>query len=401
MANFRYEAMNADGRVIRGKMTGENERDIQRQLKTQSMMPLTIDEVENAAARGIFFKKKLKTQDYIFVLEQLAVLLKAGVPLVDSVESIANSGVHPDLADAFALIAKALKRGEKFSVALKTHLTTLPDYVYQLVGAGELTGDIDVGLRDSAKQMEYDYQVAQEVKGALTYPIILVTVGIAAVVFIFVVVVPKFEDLFMTNFEKLPGLAQFVMSSGIFIRENIYIIGGVLIAGIVTSVVLMRQQNVKIAMREFSQKIPLFGEWMKESETGKWATMMSVLLKNKIALMQALELSRSTLKIESVKQQMTEVAKAVRGGSTLADALSDYTNFATISINLVRVGERAGNLAEMLDSLSGLYAREGKERMQRFMALVQPLAIIIVGGAIGMIVGGIIQGIASLTDIAT
>ena len=398
MRHFRYEATNLEGDISRGKILAEDSKDVQRRLKNQNLTPLLIQEI-NKANNALFFKKKVKKTDYIFVLDQLHVLLKAGVPLVEAVESVAQSGAHPMIAEAFMNIGKALKRGEKFSSALKKFLSSFPDYVFQLVLAGEFTGDIAGALEDSAKQMTYEYQLAQDIKSALTYPVILIIVGVGAILFIFTFVVPKFESLFMDNADKLPGLANFVMNVGISIRNNlnfIFIFLGIIIAALIT---ISQKKEMQIALREMGQKIPLFGIWMRESETGKWATMMAILLKNKIPLMKALELSRTTLKIDSMKTQMNDVSKAVRGGTSLAQSLTDNTFFSNTSIHLIRVGERAGNLAEMLSSLSTLYAREGKERMKKFMALIQPLSIVIVGGLIGIIVGGIIQGISSLTDI--
>lgn len=397
MPVFQYEALNNDGRTVRGKVTAENEREVQRNLKSQGLVSLSIEKEEKTKAFTLF-KSGLKTQDHIMVIEELAVLLKAGVPLADAVESIANSDIHPDITIAFENINNDLKRGERFSVTLKKNLPALPSYVDQLIGAGEITGNLESSLADSAKQMQYDLNIKKDVRSALTYPAILIFAGIGAVFFIFTVVVPKFESLFEGKMDQLPGLARIVMGSGMYLRDNMYLVLGILVAIIAVLVVLFRLPNIQKGTLEFSQSIPLFGSWMKESETGRWATLLSILMRNKIPLMQGLELAKSGLKIPSVQQQMTQVAVSVRAGSSLAKALKDHTHFAPISINLIAVGEKAGNLPEMLTSLSTLYERSSKDRMQKFLALVEPLSIMIVGALIGSIVGGIILGIMSVTD---
>lgn len=398
MPVYQYEALNNDGRTVRGKVTAENEREVQRNLKSQGLVSLSIEKEEKEKSFTLF-KSSLKTQDHIMVIEELGVLLKAGVPLADGVESIASSGIHPDITTAFENINNDLKRGERFSVTLKKNLPKLPSYVDQLIAAGEVTGNLESALTDSAKQMQYDLDIKKDIRSALTYPAILIFVGIGAVFFIFTVVVPKFESLFEGKMDQLPGLARLVMGSGMYLRDNMYLVLGIIAGFAALLVFLFRIPAVQKGTLEFSQSIPIFGSWMKDSETGRWATLLAILMRNKIPLMQGLELAKSGLKTPSVQQQMTQVAISVRAGASLANALKDHTHFAPISINLIAVGEKAGNLAEMLQSLSTLYERSSKDRMQKFLALVEPLSIIIVGTLIGAIVGGIVLGIQSVTDL--
>ncbi|MDP1724293.1 MAG: type II secretion system F family protein [Alphaproteobacteria bacterium] len=398
MPVYQYEALNNDGRTIRGKVTAENEREVQRNLKSQGLVSLSIEKEEKTKGFTLF-KGGLKTQDHIMVLEELAVLLKAGVPLADGVESMASSGIHPDITTAFENINGDLKRGERFSVTLKKNLPKLPSYVDQLIAAGEITGNLESALADSAKQMQYDLDIKKDIRSALTYPAILIFAGIGAVFFIFTVVVPKFESLFEGKIDQLPGLARIVMGSGMYLRDNMYLVLGIIAGFIALLVFLFRIPAVQKGTLEISQSIPIFGSWMKDSETGRWATLLAILMRNKIPLMQALELAKSGLKTPSVQQQMTQVAISVRAGASLANALRDHTHFAPISINLISVGEKAGNLAEMLQSLSTLYERSSKDRMQKFLALIEPLSIMIVGALIGSIVGGIVVGIQSVTDL--
>lgn len=400
MPTFQYEAMSGEGRLVKGKITAEYEKEARRQLKGQGLSVLSLD-VEAKAQQGLtLFRRKLKTEDYLLLLNEVAILLEAGVPLAETVESIASSGFHPLISEAFDKISSELKRGKKFSDALKQHMPALPIYVFQLVSVGETTGNLVSCLKDAAEQMAYDLEVKKEIQGALTYPAILIFGGMAAVMFIFVAVVPKFESIFAGKLDQLDALPRIVMGSGIFFRDNITLIGVVVLILVILGIFVFKQKGTKDSFLEFSQGLPLIGSWLKESETSRWAKILSILLRNKIPLMDALALSKDGLKIPSVRAQMTQVASAVKGGTALASALKDHTHFSAISINLVKVGERAGNLSLMLGSLAKLYDRSGKERMQKFLTLIEPLAIIIVGGIIGTIVGGIVTGIQSVTDLA-
>lgn len=400
MSNFQYEAVTTEGRQVKGKVTADTEKEAQRQLKSQGLSLLTLEKIEKAEQGIALFQRKLKTQDYILLLTEVGILLDAGVPLAEAVESIATSGFHAAISEAFEKIGSELKRGEKFSTAIKKHMPDLPVFVFQLIAVGEATGNLVGCLQDAAEQMSYDLTVKKEIQGALTYPSILIVGGAAAVMFIFVSVVPKFESIFQGKLDQLDALPRIVMKSGIFFRDNILLIGVVVALLTVLGIIVFRRPATKDRMLEFSQSMPLMGTWLKESETSRWAKILSILLRNKIPLMQALELSKDGLKIPSVRAQMAQVASVVKGGVSLAAALKDHTNFSTISINLVKVGERAGNLSVMLNSLSKLYERSGKERMEKFLTLIEPIAIILVGGIIGTIVGGIVTGIQSVTDLA-
>lgn len=400
MPSFNYEAMTTEGRLTKGKITADYEKEARRQLKSQGLSVLTLD-LEVKGQEGLaLFTRKLKTEDHLLLLNELAILLEAGVPLAETVDSIATSGFHPDISKAFDKIGSELKRGKKFSNALQEHMPALPFFVFQLIGVGETTGNLVGCLKDAAEQMAYDLEVKKEIQGALTYPAILIIGGMAAVMFIFIAVVPKFESIFAGKLDQLDTLPRIVMGSGIFFRDNMVSIGIFLLILIVVGIFIFKQKSTKDSLLEFSQSLPLVGTWLKESETSRWAKILSILLRNKIPLMEALALSKDGLKIPSVRDQMVQVASAVKGGSALASALKDHTQFTAISINLVKVGERAGNLPVMLSSLSTLYGRSGKERMQKFLTLIEPLAIIIVGGIIGLIVGGIVTGIQSVTDLA-
>ena len=397
MTQFTYEAISKDGRSVKGKMTSSSERDVQRSLREQGLTPISVQKTETAPVARSRFMGKPKTQDYILVLDELSVLLDSGVPLASSIESIENSGIHPDISLAFYEMGKDLKRGGKFSETLLKNIPALPSYVYQLIAAGEMTGNLGKALGDSAKQMDYDLKLTQDIRSALTYPAILVTVGLGAVIFIFISVVPKFDQIFAGRTD-IPGLTQAIISTGNFFNNNINAIAIFLVLFGLGLWSLFKQEAVRQGFMDIVPRIPLMGTWIVESEIGRWATTLAILLNNKISLMDSLSLSRKGLKIPLFRNQMQQVESAVRGGKSLAEALKDNTQLTPLSINLVQVGEKAGRLPQMLESLAKIYDRASKQRMKNFLALIEPGAIILIGGGIGLIFAGIVLGMTSIMD---
>ena len=145
--------------------------------------------------------------------------------------------------------------------------------------------------------------------------------------------------------------------------------------------------------------MPAIGPWLTEQEIARWAGMMAKLLANKVALMRALELSRGALRSQHLARQMNQVERVVRGGAALSRAVADNTRFDATSLNLIRVGERAGQLAEMLGSLAALHERTSKDRLKRVLSLIEPAAILLIGGVIGVFVVAIILAITSVNQV--
>ncbi len=145
--------------------------------------------------------------------------------------------------------------------------------------------------------------------------------------------------------------------------------------------------------------MPVLGNFLLEAETGRWTAMLATLLRNRVPLVESLVLARNSLRVESLRVRLAQVERAVRGGSALAAALEDYRLFDETIVNLTRVGERSGRLADMLGSAAALAEQRGRDRIKRVMALLEPAAILVIGGVIGVIVVSLFTAIASINSV--
>ncbi|MFZ1643039.1 MAG: type II secretion system F family protein, partial [Candidatus Contendobacter sp.] len=148
-----------------------------------------------------------------------------------------------------------------------------------------------------------------------------------------------------------------------------------------------------------ASRAPLLGGWLRQAEIGRWAALLGTLLNNRVELMRALELSGRGVRLSLFRDGLHQVGVAVRRGISLSQALAEHAGFDATSCNLVRVGERSGELPRMLQSLATLYAENGRQRMKRFLLLLEPAAILLIGGVIGLIMTGIILAIVTVNDI--
>ena len=296
-------------------------------------------------------------------------------------------------------MSRELQRGQAFSATLAGAGLPLPEYVHQLARAGEMTGELGRALRDAAAQMEYEQQLRNEMRNALIYPMVLVVAGIVAVSIMFIFVVPKFSTLLKEG-DKLPFLGWAVLALGTWVREHFWWLAIALALAGVGGAWMLRKPELRAQALDRLSRWPIVGPWLVESDTARWAKVLGALLGNRVPLMRGLELAQGGVQLPHRRARMGEVTRAVRGGASLADALEDHDALTATGYNLVRVGERSGKLASMLDSLARLYEEAGRNRMKRVLILLEPLAILVIGGVIGTIILGVILAITSANDLA-
>jgi len=395
---YKYQAIDGHRQEVSGILTAEAEREAARLLQRRGLTPLSLTPV-SAANRSVGKAGKPKKRDIIIVLHELTTLLESGVALIETVESLANSSHHPFITQTFADIASELRQGIAFSVTLQASPLELPWYVTQLVEAGELTGKLASALRDGVAQMEYEQQVANEMRNAMIYPIILIVSGIAAILMIFIIVVPRFANILKNRGDDIPLLAKFVINTGMLLNTHFEWVIGIAIGLIILIAYVLNQPSLRAKFQDATAKMPLLGIWIIEAETGRWAAMLGTLLENRVALLRALELATQGIKLPSLNTKLTQVAKDVKGGTPLSQALQENEALTPTGHNLIRAGERAGKLPQMLRSLAKLLEESGRVRMKRFLLLIEPIAILVIGGVIGVIITGVILAITSVNQI--
>jgi len=396
---YKYQALDEQGQAVNGVLEGDTEREAMRQLQKRGLTPLNV--VQADALKKVAPQiSKPKQRDVLTVLHELATLLESGIALIEAVESLAESSHHPVIVDAFATMARQLRQGQAFSVALRDSALSLPWYIYQLVEAGELTGKVAEALRDGVAQLEYDLRIANELRNALIYPAILILSGVGAVLLIFTVVVPRFANILNNRGDEIPWLASAVLSTGMFFNHYFWWVMGTLALLSVAVGYVLSQRRVRAQVADQLARWPIIGIWLIESETGRWAAMMGTLLENRVALLRALELAEQGVQLPTLQARLGQVSKAVRAGTPLSQALQDNDALTATGHNLIRAGEKSGALPRMLRSLAKLLEESGRLRMKRVLLLIEPIAILVIGAVIGVIITGVILAITSVNQIS-
>ena len=184
------------------------------------------------------------------------------------------------------------------------------------------------------------------------------------------------------NPDDIPFLAKAVLNTGMFLNNHFYEIAMGLGLLLIFIVYLFQNPHFQIKFREMLGRLPMLGEWLIESETGRWSAMLGTLIENRVALLRALELAAEGVQLPSLKSRLSLVSQHVKNGVTLSQALQDNDAITPTGHNLIRAGERAGELARMLKSLAQLYEETGRNRMKRLLLLIEPIAILVIGDLI-------------------
>lgn len=395
---YDYEAVDAHGEAIAGSIEAESPAAVARQLSRDGQTVVAVRERRPAPLPKL--QRRLRSGDVVVALQELATLLRAGVPLGDAIDAQSRGTHHPAVTAAFTTVATELLRGESFLVAMRGSGLPLPEYVYQLLEAGELSGRLPQALGEAVGQLQDDQRIAADFRSALVYPSVLVVSGIAAVLLIFVFVVPKFAHLLGASGGELPLLATVVLGAGVWFNDNVVLGLVAAAAAALATAALLRSKPLRARLLNALARMPVLRAWLAETDTAKWASVMGAMLAARVELVDALTLAGRGVRIERRRAMLGRAVAEVRSGSSLSEALEKQGALTPTGYNLIRVGEQSGELAPMMRALAGLYEENSARRMKRVLALVEPFAILLIGAMVGLIMAGIIQAITSANTLA-
>ncbi len=395
---FKYQAVDQQGKTTEGEISAHSQREAVTQLSQQQLTVTDIELLLTQKDEDQTSRQRLTTEAIITALYELAAMLNSGVSAAEAVGAQAVSSAHPKLRWAFKLASKTLRHGGSFEQAMEASRLPFPNYVNYLIRAGEMTGQLGPALSDACAQMQYDLTIKNDTRNALIYPSILVISGISAVLMMFVYVVPSFTNL-LEQADRLPFLAWAVLTTGKWANEHFLLLLILLASPPAALFFSLSQPKIRVRLLEKIEQLPVVGEWISQSDVAAWSKVLSSLVRNRVELITALELAAESVRMPSRKRSMVKVKNAVRGGEALSVALEANRCLTATGYNLIRVGERAGKLEEMLNALANLYTIQGQQRMKKALILIEPAAILSIGLVMGTIIVGIMLAITSANDI--
>jgi type II secretory pathway component PulF len=391
---FRYRAVTREGRAVRDVVRARDEPAALRELMAGGLV--VTDLAEEAAARTRDADRELRPTERALVMRQLALMLEAGVSLLEALETVAAGIVARKGREQLLAVIAALRRGEAFGAALRAHAPGFPYYVYAMAEVGEASGRVAEVLRVAADQLAYEDRLRRDVVNALTYPALLACAGVAAVTFIFVEIVPRFSALMGDNPAKMPLMSQIVFAVGGWVDANLAFVGAGLAVLVVALAAALSQAAVRAWLYRVARALPVAGDLLRAREIASWARLTSLSLANGVGLLEASALSREGLPPGPFRSGLAAHEADLRAGVAVHVSLARHTRLTAMDLSLVRAGQRSGTLAAMFGFLADSYDDRLKDNMKRFTALAEPLAIGAISVVVGVIALSLVMALASI-----
>jgi len=403
MPLFEYRGLTRDGKNTKGTLDAENVRAARMKLKKDGIYVSDIrdrQKANNAAnkqkrSRG----KKVPIRDLALMTRQLATLIKANIPLVDALSAVAEQVENPTLSEAIADCKNMVNEGSPFYKALSKYPNIFNNIFITMCEAGEMSGTLDMILIRLAEFTEASNEMRSKVSSALTYPVIMMVVTMGLLTFLFVFVIPKIVSVFESYPNmKLPWYTQAIISiSGVMVNYWYIIIGVSVTVGLLFAN-WKRTTEGKKKWDAISLKLPLFGELNRMVAVARFTRTLATLLTGGVPMLHAMQIVRNVVDNEPIAKAIDEARSNISEGESIAGPLKKSGQFPPIVIHMVNIGEKTGELENMLVQVSDAYDFQVNNKIETMTGLMGPVVLVLMGGVIGVIVFSVMVPMFELTN---
>lgn len=386
-------------------MEGLARQAVVERLQSMGLIPLRVEETQGKATGagvggGWFRKKRVMPDDVAVFTQELATLIKAGLPLDRCLEILIGLSASEPVRALMTQVREDVRGGAALSKALEAQQGVFSRFYLNMIRAGEAGGALDVVLQRLNEFMERSKDLKETVKSALMYPAILVGVAVLSVVILLMWVVPQFSQMFEESGKALPLPTQIVIGAGDAVR-NYWWAMALGVFGVYAW--FSRQMQQPLSRYKWDRRLlatPLVGDLVGKLEVARFSRTLGTLIGNGVSLLTALSIVKDTLSNTVMSEGLGVVALQLKEGKGLGRPLMDTGLFPKLAIHLVMVGEETGKLQEMLIRIADIYDREVQSTVKRMLALMEPVLILGLGLVIGGIIMSILVAILSVNDLA-
>jgi len=400
MPTFEFQAKTDDGRVVKGELDASNEAEARIRMRAQRLTPLRI-EAKRGTGKGKKFSfggSGVSLKDLQVFTRQFAVLVSAGVPIVQSLQAMARGARSAGMTAVLESVCSDVERGRRLADAMSAKPAVFDRLYVNLIRAGEEGGVLEVILNRLAAYIETSVKMRAKVKSAMFYPAAIVVVAIIVIAFIMIFVVPKMAAMFKQSGQALPGLTVFVMNASDFFVSYWYVIFSILIAVPILLKMYYETPDGRKACDAIFIEIPVMGDLIKKSAIARFSRTLSTLLSSGVRIIDALEISSTTTGNWMIEKALLETRDAVSRGKTLAEPLTKIPYFPNMVTQMISIGEQTGNIDQMLSKVADFYEDEVENATEALTSLMEPLLMVVLGGIIAVIVVAMYLPIFSMAN---
>ena len=398
METFSYKAVNPAGKDVKGSVEAESKEEATRKIKEQGLVPVSIGKqgaLDKDVNIPMFKGKKIPARDMSVFCRQFASILKAGVSVINALEMLAEQTENKKLKEA--IVQTQSKRCKSVSLSDSMKLNdAFPSILIDMVRAGEASGSLENSLTRMAIQFEKDAKLKGIVKKAMMYPIVLLCVMIGVIIVMLTFVIPSFMTMFEDLDSELPVTTRAILAMSDSLK-NYWYIYILVIVGIVVGIQMYKHtDDGRHNLDKLKLKIPVFGLLQTKTACASFARTMSTLLQAGMPMIDALEISASTMKNVLFYDGLQKVKNGVSLGLPLSNQLKATGLFPPMVVHMVGIGEETGNVEEMLTNSATYYEEEVEVQTQTLTSLMEPIIIVLMALVVVMLIMAIYQPMIQL-----
>lgn len=399
MKKFNYEARDqATNKIAKSTVQADSENAAARLLINQGFTPLNIKEVN---AEESFFARlagRITTKDKIVFTRQLATLIGAGLPLSQSLNTVLEQTENKKLQSIVQEIIASVEGGKALSESFSKFPNVFNPVFLALVGAGELSGTLDEALKRVANQQEKDAVIASKIKGALTYPIIVLVVIFGVLAFMLFTVVPQVEKLYHDLKRALPFLTQVMVDAARFLVNFWWLAIIVLGIGIYFFLQYLKTDNGRKMIDIFKLKAPIFGPMFRKLYMGRLMRTGQTLLSSGVSMLDMLKITSKAVNNLIIEKSIMRAADKVKGGKALSAALQPEEFILPLVPQMIKIGEQSGRIDEMMGKTAQVFEDELDEQVRTISTAIEPILMVVLAVVAGGMVAAILLPIYSLVN---
>jgi type IV pilus assembly protein PilC len=400
MKSYGYVARDLTGILKRGHLQGTCSNEVLNQLRQQGFTPISVKEISQTAKkeqqRGR--RKRIRSADLATVCWQLATMLQGGIPITTALDIISEDTDNLLLRDILRQLADKVRKGQPFSESVAEFPRVFNRLSCAMVLAGETSGNLANVVSKLAEYFDNRDKIAKKVKGAMAYPLFVLTFITLIVIFIMAFIVPRFRKIFDQMGGTMPAFTRGFMNFYDILVHNLpYIVGG--LAALVFLVVsYAKTQSGHQWFSRFVLKIPIFGKILTNAFVATFCRTTSTLLLAGVTVIEAFNILTGMTDNDIIRSAITRTKDNIEGGSNISTSMAQAGFFPNMVIKMIQVGEESGSTAEVLDKTSEHYERKVDTMVTALMSLLEPVMIVTVGAIVSVIVIALYLPIFTMSD---
>ncbi len=385
MPLYEYTAKNSSGQIMKGQLDAPSKDDVVNHIRKNRMILVSVREAPKSINLS-FGGKRITTRDTVIFTRQFATMINAGLPLVQSLNILAQQTENKALKDVTRTVVYDVEAGNTLADALSKHPKAFSDLYVNMVAAGEAGGILDTILLRLATFLEKNDALIRKVKGALVYPGVILTVAAAAIAILLIFVIPTFQSMFASVGMELPLPTRIVIGASDVLLSYWWAMIGVLIALAFAFRAYYRTDSGRRRIDQALLSSPVVGDMLRKSAVSRFTRTLGTLISSGVSILDGLEITAKTAGNRVIHDAVMESRQSIAGGETIAAPLEKSKVFPPMVISMIAVGEQTGGLDEMLAKIADFYDEEVDVAVSALLSLMEPVMIVV----LGVIVGGMV-----------